>query len=113
MSDETKSILLNREVIAIDQYPAGKPVKRISPPAPDSTAVVLARPLHDGSFAVGLFNRAAQPQSITVKWSDVGLGGKKLTARDLWKHTGVPLSGEGYSATVPAHAVVLLKVTPR
>lgn len=111
MSDETKSILLNREVIAIDQDPAGKPVQRIS--APDATAVVLVRPLHDGSFAIGLFNRADQPQSITVDWSAVGLAGKKLRARDLWKHADVPLSGDSYSAMVPTHGVVLLKVTTR
>jgi len=121
MSDETKEILLNREVIAIDQDPAGKPVQRISPA--DATAVVLARPLHDGSTAIGLFNRADTPQSITVKWADVGLvypesaaggrrAGKKLRARDLWKHADVPLSGDSYSVTVPAHAVVLLQVTP-
>lgn len=110
MSDETKSILLNREVIAIDQDPAGKPVQRISPP--DSTAVVLARPLHDGSFAIALFNRADAPQSITVEWSAVGLSGKKLTARDLWNHAAVPLSGDFYSASVPRHGVVMLKVTP-
>jgi hypothetical protein len=30
MSEQTKSILMNREVIAIDQDPDAKPVKKIS-----------------------------------------------------------------------------------
>ena len=110
MSAETKEILTNREVIAIDQDPDGKPAKRISGSA--ATAVVVTRPLHDGSLAVGLFNRDDQPQAVTVKWSDVNLAGQKLRVRDLWKHEDVAASGDGYTATVPAHGVVLLKVTP-
>lgn len=108
MSAETKEVLMNREVIAIDQDPDGKPAKRISDPA--ATAVVVTRPLHDDSTAVGLFNRDDQAQAITVKWSDVGLGGKTLRAWDLWKHANVATSGDSYRTTVPAHGVVLLKV---
>src|SRR5215831_21372965 len=73
MTDETKSILMNREVIAIDQDPAGLPAKRIS--EAEATAVVVARPLHDGSVAVGLFNRGDQPQSISVKLEALALSG--------------------------------------
>lgn len=109
MTDETKSILENQEVIAIDQDAAGKPAKRISDA--DSTAVVVARPLHDGSLAIGLFNRGDQAQPVTVNWSSVDLGGKKLRGRDLWKHADVALSGESYTADVAPHAVVLLKVS--
>ncbi len=108
MTEETKSILMNREVIAIDQDPAGKPVKRI---AQDGTKEVLARPLHDGSMAVGLFNRGDQPTEISVKWETLGLGGKKLRVRDLWKHEDVEAAGDSYSALVPTHGVVLLRVT--
>jgi len=108
MTEETKSILMNREVIAIDQDPAGKPVKRISQ---EGTKEVLARPLHDNSIAVGLFNRGDQPAEISVKWEMDDLGGKKLRVRDLWKHQDVEASGDQYSATVPKHGVVLLKVS--
>jgi alpha-galactosidase len=75
--------------------------------------VVLVRPLQDGSTAVGLFNRADQPQEVSVKWSDAGLTGTNLHARDLWKHAEAPLSGASYTATVPAHGVVLLKVAAK
>lgn len=110
MSEGIKDILTNREVIAIDQDPDGTPVRRISDP--ESTAVVLERPLHGGSTAVGLFNKADQPQDITVQWSDVGMANRTLKVRDLWKHADVPASGASYTATVPAHGVVLLRVTP-
>ena len=109
MTDETKSILMNREVIAIDQDPDGKPLKQIL--EPNATAVVLSRLLHDGSLAIGLFNRGDQEQPVSISWSSVDLAGKKLRARDLWKHADVAISGDSYSATVPAHGVVMLKVS--
>jgi alpha-galactosidase len=109
MSEATREILTNREIISIDQDPAGLPVRRISDPA--SSAVVLVRPLHDGSLAVGLFNRADHPQDVTANWGEVGLRGKTLEVRDLWKHENIAVSGASYIATVPAHGVVLLKVT--
>ncbi len=107
MSDETKSILMNREVIAIDQDPAAQPVKRI---AQNGASEVMARPLKDGSLAVALFNRGDQPADISVTWESLGLGGRKLQARDLWKHQDAQAGGDRYTASVPTHGVVLLKV---
>jgi alpha-galactosidase len=110
MSGSIKEILTNREVIAIDQDSAAHPAKPVSDPS--STAVVVVRPLHDGSVAVGLFNRADQPQKISVKWADAGLTGAPRRVRDLWKHENITFDGAAYSATVPTHGVVLLRVTP-
>ncbi len=107
MSDETKAVLMNIEVIAIDQDPAAKPVKPI---AEDGKAEVLARPLSDNSIAIGLFNRRDQPAEVSVNWDALNLAGKKLWARDLWKHQTVHVSGDYYSAAVPTYGVVLLKV---
>ena len=110
MSDETKSILMNPEVIAIDQDPLANPVKMISQAG---QAVVLARPLKDHSMAVGLFNRGDQPAEISVSWSALNLNTKKPKVRDLWKHQAVGTSGDHFSTTVPTHGVVLLKVAAR
>ena len=108
MSEETKSILTNAELIAVDQDPDGRPARRVSDA--ESTAVVVVRPLHDGSVAVGLFNRGEQKQVISLKLEALGLVEKKLQARDLWQHADVELPGDRYEAMVPAHGVVLLKV---
>ncbi len=110
MTDDTKAILMNTDVIAIDQDRAAQPVKEI---AGQGTTDVLARPLADQSIAVGLFNRGDQPTEITVQWDSVGLGGKSLEARDLWQHQAVPVSGDHYTSTVPPHGVVLLRVRPK
>lgn len=106
MSAETKSILMNREVIAIDQDPEAKPVKKIFEQGP---TVIAARPLHDDSVAVGLFNRGGAPASISVRWADLGLPGS-LAVRDLWAHKDLGTVADQYTATVPSHGVVLIKV---
>jgi alpha-galactosidase len=111
MTDETKSILINEEVIAIDQDPAALPVDRR---APQGKSEVLVRPLENEAVAVGLFNRGSTPTQISFRWDSLGLetvlGGKSFEARDLWKHDPVPVEGDEYTATVPAHGVVLLRV---
>jgi alpha-galactosidase len=110
MKPEVKEILLNAEVIAIDQDAAALPARLLSR---EGTNDVLVRPLKDKSTAVALFNRGDRAASIGVKWDAIGLGGKKLKGRDLWKHEPVELSGDTYTATVPSHGVVLLKVSAR
>jgi alpha-galactosidase len=110
MTDETKSILMNPEVIAIDQDPEYKPVTSLSS---DGRIEVLMRPLHDGSVAVGLFNRTAAPAEAQFARSSLpaGLSGKGTKARDLWKHEAVAMEGDTFKTTVPSHGVVLLKIT--
>jgi alpha-galactosidase len=111
MSDETKSILMNTEVIAIDQDPAAKPVQILSV---DGKSEVLVRPLEGNAVAVGLFNRGDEPAQISFRWDSLHLGaylgGRTMTARDLWKHEAVPVTGDSFTATVPRHGVVLLRV---
>jgi alpha-galactosidase len=111
MTEETKSILMNPDVIAIDQDPYAEPVKRLSV---DGKKEVLVRPLASGAMAVGLVNRGDQPADISFRWDSLqlgaNLGGKKLEARDLWKHKDVPVVGDTFTATVPKHGVVLLRV---
>jgi alpha-galactosidase len=104
MSDETKSILMNKEVIAIDQDPAAKPVKKISE---KGSLLVAARPLKDKTWAVGLFNRGDATAKMSVKWSDLGVHGK-LQVRDLWAHKELGKVADQFFADVPSHGVVLI-----
>jgi alpha-galactosidase len=110
MTDETKSILMNPEVIAIDQDPQYKPVTSVST---DGKIEVLMRPLHDGSVAVGLFNRSDAPADAQFARSNLpaNLGGKGTKARDLWKHEAVSMEGDTFKTIVPSHGVVLLKIS--
>jgi alpha-galactosidase len=112
MTDETKSILMNADVIAIDQDPLAKPVQKLSV---QDKSVSLVRPLRDNAVAVGLFNRGDHPVEMSFRWDSLPAGAagnkKALHATDLWKHEVVPVTGDSYTATVPSHGVVLLKVS--
>ncbi len=101
-------ILLNKEVIAVDQDPLGKQAQRV---AKEGDLEVWARPLSDGAYAVGLFNRGASASKVTARWSDVGLSGK-AQVRDLWAHADRGPLADQFSADVPSHGVVLIKVQP-
>jgi len=106
MSPATKEILLNREVIAVDQDKLGKQGRRV---ALDGDKDIWARPLAGGDMAVGLFNKGNDDAEITVKWSDLRLAGP-LTLRDLWKHSDSESEDAQFTAKVPKHGVVLMRV---
>jgi alpha-galactosidase len=106
MTPAIRSILMNKEVVAIDQDVLGKQAVRV---AKNDTSEVWAKQLHDGGVAVGLFNRGCNSARITAKWNDVGASGSRAV-RDLWAHKDLgKMSGE-FAADVPQHGVVLIKI---
>ena len=108
MTPEIRDILLNREVIAVDQDSAGiqGAVARV-----DGHSEVWMRPLNDGSRAVVLFNRGKSSATVRVRWTDIGRKQTDaLEVRDLWKHESWGSSKGGFSAKVPAHGVVMIRV---
>lgn len=107
MSDETLSILTNNEVIAINQDPLGLQGQRI---VKDGNKEVWVKPIEDyESGAVALFNRGEKATKITVKWEDIGIDGP-AEVRDLWEHEDLGVFDDSFTATVPKHGIVMLKV---
>jgi alpha-galactosidase len=107
MSPAILELLTNREVIGVDQDKEGKQGKRVSK---NGDLEIWARELSGGALAVALFNRGAESAKMSVRWADVGITGKSHL-RDLWLHQDVDWQGPEYSATVPSHGVVLLRVS--
>jgi alpha-galactosidase len=106
MSDATKAILLNKEVIAIDQDPLGAPAQMAKT---DGEVEVWERPLKGNATALAFFNKGDEPAEVKLGWSEARLK-KPKNARDLWAHAAVKVSRDGYSAKIPAHGTVLLKL---
>ncbi|HLV85847.1 MAG TPA: alpha-galactosidase [Candidatus Sulfotelmatobacter sp.] len=108
MASEIRDILLNHEVIAVDQDSAGIQGKRVRV---EGHTEAWMRLLSDGSRAVVLFNRGKSSATVRVRWTDIGQQiSDALPVRDLWKHENMGNSKAGYSATVPAHGVVMIRV---
>jgi alpha-galactosidase len=68
--------------------------------------------MEDGSKAVGLFNLNGEPATVTAKWIDVRITGKQ-TVRDLWRQKDLGVFEREFQTDVPAHGVVLVKMTPQ
>ena len=108
MSAETRDILENREVIAVDQDRAGHQGYRISK---DGDKEVWVKQLSGGDWAVGLFNRGEAATTIATSLAALKIQGGVI-ARDLWTHTDRGQIQDQLSAEVPAHGVALLRLTP-
>jgi alpha-galactosidase len=104
----TIDLLGNREVLAINQDPLGKAAGRVWA---DNWSQVWARPLSDGTMAVGLFNRAPEATAVTVKFADIGVP-KGAPVRFPWtqKDAAAAPGASEYTATVPRHGAVLIRV---
>jgi alpha-galactosidase len=105
MDDVTKSILINREVIAVDQDKLGIQGSRVGPPQ------IWMKPLSGGAKAVAMFNYVtddeAEPQ--TLQFKDVGFDGP-VHVRDLWAHKDLGVLEGSYTVTIPQGGVVMLRL---
>lgn len=108
MDDSTRSILLNREVIAVDQDTWGVQGTLIW--QQNGAFQVWMKPLADGSRAVALFNRSGAPAEFGITLKRLGLPAQPATVRDLWAHADRGTVDDRVRATVPAHGVVMVRV---
>lgn len=107
MDQFTFDILTNTEVIDVNQDPLGKQGRRVAEPG--ILLEAWARPLYDGTIAVGLFNRFVAGADVTVTWEQLGLSGPQ-PVRDLWRREDLGTFDGAFTATVPAHGAVLIKI---
>ena len=106
LDEFTINLLGNPEVLSVNQDVLGKAAGRL---IGDGRTDIWARPLSDGTMAVGLFNRNPEATSITVKFSNLGISGSQ-PVRDLWMHTDLARATNQFSATVPRHGAVLVRI---
>ena len=109
MPPATREILGNKDVIAVDQDSLGVQGMLVQEPGIDLQ--VWSKPLADGSRAVVLLNRSGLQTVIATSWRAIGLTGP-ARVRDLWAHSDLGAFTGRFSATVPAHGVVMVRITP-
>ena len=103
----TLSLIDNPEVLAVDQHSTGgHQVYRTE----NTIAWVASKPGGDTKY-VAVFNVADQPESIDLKWSDVGVNAGQVAVRDLWTRNDL---GQQASIAVRLnpHSSVFYEVTP-
>jgi alpha-galactosidase len=108
LDDFTLGLLTNDEVIEVDQDALGRPGRRISK---TGDLEVWARPMEDGSLAVGLFNRGEGLKTVEASWQDLNIRGPQRV-RDLWRQHDVGSADGKFAAAVARHGVVLVRMWP-
>ncbi|MGC9259129.1 MAG: glycoside hydrolase family 27 protein [Phycisphaerae bacterium] len=111
----TLALLTNTEVLAVDQDELGKQAQRVDR---QKFGEIWARPLWDGTVAVGIFNRGLSPGTVTIPSWDMldpvlcrnarPLRGKQ-PVRNLWKRRELGAQSR-FNAEIPAHGAMMLKV---
>jgi alpha-galactosidase len=110
MTPETRALLTNREVIAVNQDPLGVQGRRVRD---EGAKEVWMKPLADGSRAVILFNRGSEAGEIYTTWEDIGLApGTRARLRDLWAGRDLGAFEKRFEAKVGPHDVLMMRVTP-
>lgn len=104
----TLGLLTNDEVLAVDQDALGRQATRVSG---DDTLLtdIYAKPMEDGTWAVGLFNRGKDAATVKALWSDLHLLGPQ-PVRDLWRQKDLGTFKDEFSTTVPSHGIVLVRI---
>ncbi len=108
LDDFTLNLLSNDEVLALDQDALGREANRI-----DSSGdiQVWAKPMADGSIAAGLFNLGDQMEKGTLPIGLLRLG-DLVQVRDLWRQKDLGNFRDAFSAMIPSHGVVLVRIWP-
>lgn len=107
MDKFTVNLVTNSEVLAIHQDEVAIPGKTVFY---DDTMEVVVKELSDGSKAIGLFNLKNKEQIITVNWELLGISGAH-NFRDVWRQKNIGDFTNQFSASVPRHGVIFVKVT--
>jgi alpha-galactosidase len=108
MDTQIASLLMNREVLALNQDALGKQAVRI---LQRGALEIWKKPLADGSNALALLNRGSGSAEITIKAGEIGLlDSHQAPVRDLWKQADVADFKSSFTQKVEAHATVLLKI---
>jgi alpha-galactosidase len=69
---------------------------------------VWVKDLEDGNKAIGIFNLNDKAQKATINFSDLKLS-SQLKLRDVWRQQNIGTFKNSYTASLPAHGVLLLK----
>lgn len=121
MSEETRQILTNRGVIAVDQDSLG--IQGLRYAVQDSVETWL-KPLKKGDWAVCFFNRSSTPKKVNFDWkSNViidPLSKRELNANmhsydiiNLWNNQSLGSTKKILKETVPSHDVLLLYLSQK
>lgn len=118
MTEETKAVLTNKDVIAVDQDVLG--IQGFKYADRDSLQTWF-KPLSNGDWAVAFVNRSGTPKQVEFNWQtevvNDNVFNKQLDAktntfklRDLWTKKEAGTTKKPLKAVLPPHDVIMLRL---
>lgn len=117
MSAQTKDVLTNKEVIAVNQDPLG--VQALKFAVRDSVEIWL-KPLQADEWAVAFLNRSVSPKTVDFNWQHETVkdtvskrefnAAATYKLRDLYLKKDIGDTKKPLNATVPGHDILLLRL---
>ncbi|MGZ3937969.1 MAG: glycoside hydrolase family 27 protein [Flavisolibacter sp.] len=119
MTEETRSVLTNKEVIAVNQDALG--VQGFKYSVKDSVQTWF-KPLANGDWTICIVNRSSVPKPVEFNWQTENvtdtifhknLDSKIITykLRDLWSHKDAGNTKKPLKATIQPYDVLMLRLT--
>jgi alpha-galactosidase len=111
MTDDIIAILTNEEVLAVNQDSLGVQGYKIQD---DGSYEVWIKPLQDSSLAIIMLNRSQNEKQMCIYWEAIGFSDDDiLHVRDLWQKRDVGYLQTFYSAMVPSHDVIMVRLSQK
>jgi alpha-galactosidase len=119
MSEQTRLILTNQDVIAIDQDPLGIQGFKYRD---DGDVEIWFKPLAEEDWAMLVLNRGDETVRVTFAWNDEQVRdqlsgrealfdrGRVFRIRDSWTGKGLGTTHQPLAATVPPHDVLMVRL---
>ncbi|WP_428330423.1 glycoside hydrolase family 27 protein [Mucilaginibacter sp.] len=119
MSDQTKTILTNKDAIAIDQDALG--IEGFKYYAFDGLELFV-KPLANNELAVCFLNRSSRPQNVSYDWKEhlisdaisktnVDFNKANYKLHDVWSKKDIGTTDKTFKQTIGVNDVVLLRLT--
>jgi alpha-galactosidase len=110
MTEETKSILLNRDIIAIDQDPLGKQAFRVMR---KDGIEAWNKPLAGGRVAIAFLNRNSKEGAVAASLEQLELDPKvKYETYDVWTHESLKQPAGQVTAKMKSHECQVFVLSP-
>jgi alpha-galactosidase len=110
MDEATKTILLNKDLIDIDQDTLGKQGFRVMR---HDGVEAWKKPLARNRVAIALLNRNSTDKSVSVSWKDLELDPQiSFAVQDVWRHASLGRSKGPLSAELKPHETKVLLLSP-
>ncbi len=112
MSDSTREILTNKDVIAINQDIECRGPFCVRQWNNKENCFALIKPLSNGDYAIGMFNFGDKKSEMSLQFFDIGLptaSGRGLELYDCYSHSVIGVFTERYATEIESHDCCMLR----